>query len=93
MFCTGVLYSKCRLSRLNGVSQSVHDQGQEHGQGYRQAYESQEADELRSLVTQTSLSIPVAEGRMVLGTWQGLYLAEHRARPHHREIVLHLLGA
>ena len=48
---------------------------------------------LRTALTQTSLSIPVDRGRPVLGTWQGLYLFEHRARPHRREIVLHLLGA
>ena len=45
---------------------------------------------LRSLLTQTSLSVPVETGRLLLGTWQGLYLAEHRRRPHRREIVLHL---
>ncbi|CAO3406390.1 YjbQ family protein [Azospirillum largimobile] len=39
-----------------------------------------------------SLSIPVMEGEPVLGTWQGIYLFEHRARPHRREIALHLLG-
>lgn len=48
---------------------------------------------IRAALTQTQLSIPVAEGRPVLGTWQGLYLYEHRARPHRREVVLHLLGA
>ncbi len=47
---------------------------------------------IKSAVTQTSLSIPVKGGRMVLGTWQGIYLAEHRDRPHRREIVLHFLG-
>ncbi|HYF09948.1 MAG TPA: secondary thiamine-phosphate synthase enzyme YjbQ [Acetobacteraceae bacterium] len=48
---------------------------------------------IRAALTQTQLSIPVAEGRPVLGTWQGLYLWEHRAAPHRREIVLHLIGA
>ena len=47
---------------------------------------------LRSALTQTHLSIPVVAGRMALGTWQGIYLFEHRARPHTREIVLHLIG-
>lgn len=47
---------------------------------------------IKSAVTQTSLSIPIKGGRMVLGTWQGIYLAEHRDRPHRREIVLHYLG-
>ena len=47
---------------------------------------------LRAALTQTSLAIPVAEGALLLGTWQGLYLFEHRSRPHRREIVLHLVG-
>ncbi|GCE89593.1 hypothetical protein MSKU15_1194 [Komagataeibacter diospyri] len=47
---------------------------------------------LRAMLTNTQLSIPVADGRPVLGMWQGLYLFEHRARPHRREIVLHLIG-
>ena len=47
---------------------------------------------IRAALTQTQLSIPVANGRPVLGTWQGIYLFEHRAAPHRREIVLHLLG-
>ena len=47
---------------------------------------------LRSALTQTQLSIPVRGGRMVLGTWQGIYLFEHRRNPPPREIALHLLG-
>ena len=47
---------------------------------------------IRTALTQTSLSIPIASGKPVLGTWQGIYLFEHRARPHTREIVLHLIG-
>ena len=47
---------------------------------------------IRAALTQTSLSIPIADGRPVLGTWQGIYLFEHRARPHAREIVLHVAG-
>ncbi len=47
---------------------------------------------LRAMLTQTQLSIPVAGGVPVLGTWQGVYLFEHRRRPHRREVVLHLLG-
>jgi len=48
---------------------------------------------LRTALTQVQLSIPVIGGRMALGMWQGLYLFEHRRRPHRREIVLHLIGA
>lgn len=47
---------------------------------------------LKSLLTGVSLSVPVVKGALALGTWQGIYLAEHRARPHRREVVLHLLG-
>ena len=46
---------------------------------------------IRSALTQTQLSIPVREGKLALGTWQGVYLFEHRERPHRRSIVLHLL--
>jgi secondary thiamine-phosphate synthase enzyme len=45
---------------------------------------------IKAALTQTSLGIPVAGGHMVLGTWQGIYLFEHRTHPHRREIVLHL---
>ncbi len=47
---------------------------------------------LRAMLTQTQLTIPVGNGRPVLGTWQGIYLFEHRRRPHRRRVVLHLLG-
>ena len=47
---------------------------------------------LRTALTSVSLSIPVIGGRMALGTWQGIYLFEHRRRPHARTLVLHLLG-
>jgi secondary thiamine-phosphate synthase enzyme len=47
---------------------------------------------LRTALTQTSLSIPVQHGRMTLGTWQGLYLFEHRRQPQQRTLTLHLIG-
>lgn len=47
---------------------------------------------LRSALTQTHLSIPVSDGRMMLGTWQGIYLFEHRRRPPERQIVLQLMA-
>lgn len=47
---------------------------------------------IKSALTATSLSIPVRSGAMVLGTWQGIYIAEHRDRPHGREVVLHYIG-
>jgi len=45
---------------------------------------------IKAALTQVSIGIPVMAGRPALGTWQGLYLFEHRDRPHRREIVLHL---
>ena len=47
---------------------------------------------LKTALTSVQLSIPVMNGRMALGTWQGVYLFEHRAQRHRREIVLHLIG-
>ena len=47
---------------------------------------------IRSALTQTQLSIPIHKGRLVLGTWQGVYLFEHRVSPHRRSVILHLLS-
>ncbi len=47
---------------------------------------------IRSALTQVSLSIPVSAGRLTLGTWQGIYLFEHRRIPHTRHVAAHLLG-
>jgi len=47
---------------------------------------------IRSALTQVQISIPVQAGQLVLGTWQGVYLFEHRRAPHRREIVLHIVG-
>ena len=47
---------------------------------------------VRAALTAVQLSIPLSGGRLVLGTWQGIYLWEHRVRPHRREVALHLLG-
>lgn len=47
---------------------------------------------IRSALTSTQLSVPVQDGRMTLGTWQGIYLFEHRRDPPRREIALHLIG-
>ncbi len=62
--------------------------------GYRP--EDEGADDMpahiKAALTQAQLVIPVDDGRPVLGTWQGIYLFEHRAAPRRREIVLHLIG-
>jgi secondary thiamine-phosphate synthase enzyme len=47
---------------------------------------------IRAALTLTQISIPVEHGRMALGTWQGVYLFEHRASPHRRHTLLHLIG-
>jgi len=48
---------------------------------------------VKTMLTGVSLHIPVQAGRLALGSWQGVYVAEHRARPHRREMVLHYIGA
>lgn len=47
---------------------------------------------IRSALTNTSEQIPIAKNRLILGTWQGVYLWEHRQRSYHREVVVHILG-
>ena len=47
---------------------------------------------LKTALTQVQLSIPVIDGNLALGTWQGIYLFEHRTHPHRRQIALHLIG-
>jgi secondary thiamine-phosphate synthase enzyme len=47
---------------------------------------------VRAALTQTQLSVPVTNGRLMLGTWQGIYLYEHRRGSHPRDVVLHLIG-
>jgi secondary thiamine-phosphate synthase enzyme len=59
-------------------------------------HEDEGADDMpahiRAALTQTQLSIPIENRRMLLGTWQGVYLFEHRAAPHERKLVLYLIG-
>jgi secondary thiamine-phosphate synthase enzyme len=47
---------------------------------------------IRSALTLTQIAVPVHEGRLAFGTWQGMYVFEHRAIPHKRKVVLHLIG-
>ena len=47
---------------------------------------------IRAALTLTQLSVPVVNGELSLGTWQGVYLFEHRSHPHRRSVILHLLG-
>jgi secondary thiamine-phosphate synthase enzyme len=48
---------------------------------------------IRSALTRSAETIPIAQGRLTLGTWQGIYLWEHRQRGHSREVVVHIMGA
>ena len=47
---------------------------------------------IKAALTQTSITVPIGRGAPLLGMWQGLYLFEHRTRPHRRQVVLHLIG-
>ena len=47
---------------------------------------------IKAALTQTSITVPIGHGVPLLGTWQGIYLFEHRARPHRRQVVLHVIG-
>ena len=64
------------------------------GAGYEHADEGPDdmPAHIRAVITGNSVTLPVAQGRMLLGTWQGVFLAEHRHMPHTRRIVIHLLG-
>jgi secondary thiamine-phosphate synthase enzyme len=63
-------------------------------QGYRHSSEGPDdmPAHIKALLTSVSLSIPVIEGRSALGTWQGVYVIEHRARQHDRRVELHFIG-
>ncbi|MGI9417549.1 MAG: secondary thiamine-phosphate synthase enzyme YjbQ [Geminicoccaceae bacterium] len=66
----------------------------EDGKSYTHGYEGPDdmPAHIKSALTTVQLSIPVADGRPDLGTWQGVYLVEHRYRPHRRRVTLHLIG-
>jgi secondary thiamine-phosphate synthase enzyme len=66
----------------------------EVNEGFRHTVEGPDdmTSHIRSALTHTSLSIPVILGRLALGTWQGLYVFEHRSHPHQRRVVLQVMG-
>jgi secondary thiamine-phosphate synthase enzyme len=66
----------------------------EDGEDYRHTAEGPDdmTSHIRSTLTHTSLSIPLISGRLALGTWQGLYVFEHRSHAHQRRVVLQLMG-
>ena len=102
----GVLSLLCRHTSASLLIQEIaaravrHDLGQwlerlaPEGGDY--AHDDEGPDDmpahLRATLTGVTLSIPVMRGRMTLGTWQGIYLAEHRRAPHRREVALHVIG-
>ncbi len=65
------------------------------GAGYRHAMEGPDdmPAHIKTMLTSTSLAIPVLNGKMALGTWQGLYVVEHRSAAHRREVALHYAGS
>ena len=65
-----------------------------NGMNYRHTAEGPDdmPSHIRSALTQTSIGIPLHKGRPALGTWQGIYVFEHRDAPHRREVTLHLIG-
>lgn len=66
-------------------------------QGFNWTHDTEGPDDMpahvRTMLTATSLHVPVLSGKLALGTWQGIYLIEHRTRPHRREVVLQFVGA
>jgi secondary thiamine-phosphate synthase enzyme len=103
---TGVLHIFCRHTSASllineNAAPAVQrdllawlDRAAPEGDDYE--HDSEGADDMpahiKTLLTGSALSVPVGEGRMLLGTWQGVFLAEHRRRPHRREVVLTLIG-
>jgi len=65
-----------------------------NGMDYRHTAEGPDdmPSHIRSALTQTSIAIPLHQGKLALGRWQGLYVFEHRDAPHRREVMLHLIG-
>jgi secondary thiamine-phosphate synthase enzyme len=66
-----------------------------NGMDYRHTAEGPDdmPSHIRAALTQTSIAIPVRGGKPALGTWQGLYVFEHRDAPHQREVMLHFIGS
>jgi secondary thiamine-phosphate synthase enzyme len=104
---TGLLTVFCRHTSASIIIQETGDRDvrhdlerffnrlvQENSSLYRHAGEGPDdmPAHIRTALTQTHVSIPVVNGRLALGTWQRISLFEHRAQPHQREIVLHMIG-
>lgn len=89
-----VIQENADPSVLRDLERAFETLAPEHA-GYE--HDTEGADDMpahiRAALTQTSMGVPVIGGRMALGTWQGVYLFEHRRAPHAREIVLHYIGS
>ena len=87
------LNENCDPSVRSDMEAHLHRLAPEDAPYYRHTCEGPDdmPAHIKAALTQTSIGIPVARGRLQLGTWQGIYLFEHRARPHRREVVLHLV--
>ncbi len=79
---------------LHDLEQALDGFATENAPQYRHITEGPDdmPAHIKSMLTDVSLSIPVTDGRLALGTWQGLFLIESRSRPRSREIILHLVG-
>ncbi len=79
---------------LHDLEQALDGFAPENAPQYRHITEGPDdmPAHIKSMLTDVSLSIPVTDGRLALGTWQGLFLIESRSRPRSREIILHLVG-
>ena len=107
-FVTGLLTVYCRHTSASIIIQENADSAviedlqafftklvPEDGKSYLHSAEGPDdmPAHIKGALTSTSISIPVTNGRPALGTWQGIYLFEHRHDPHTRQIVLHLSGS
>ena len=105
---SGLLTIFCQHTSASLLIQENADQSVRHDleawfaqaapeQAGRYSHEAEGPDDMpahiRSALTPTSLVIPIENGKLALGTWQGVYLFEHRAAPHRRRLVLHAIGA
>ena len=98
LFCQ---HTSAGLLITENASPAVHrdlvrwlDAAAPEGPGYEHAAEGPDdmPAHIKTVLSGNSLTIPVADGRMMLGAWQGVFIAEHRREPHTRSIAAHLLG-
>ena len=93
--CSLVIQENADPSARHDLEQWLERIAPEHDPHYTHTAEGPDdmPSHLRAAVTSTSENVPVTDGRLALGTWQGIFLAEHRARPHQRTLIVHVQGA